>query len=287
MFLIKLLSLVSISFIVQLVFAENSWAWGPAIHTVIACKILNEASQLLPLIGGVIRSFPLEYIYGSLVADFFVGKGRKKKDGHSHNWETGFKFLGEAKDEREAAYAYGFFSHLAADITAHNYFIPNLIHQASTWKTMGHIYWEVKADHFVGPVFIKIARDVLTMEELGCDEQLKSAVGRGKNGLKARKRIFTRSVKLSDFLNGSQNTFFASWGPRYEVPNEYLVFMINLSYRLVKDFLTYPESSPCLSYDPIGSRNLELASQNGIITKIFNIPHPNFQFTVDKELLEL
>lgn len=287
MFPFKVLFFLSVSFILQLIFTAETWAWGPAIHTVIACRILDEANQILPLIARIIQAYPLEYLYGSLAADFFVGKGQKKKNGHSHNWESGFRFFEGAGDDKEAAYAYGFFSHLAADVAAHNYFVPNLIHRASTWKRVRHIYWEVKADHSVGPLYTRIARNVLSLEDLGCDDLLKSAVGRGTNGLKARKHIFTRSVKLSDFLSGAQSMFSGNRGTSYLISREYLVFMINLSYRLVKDFLTYPESSPCLSYDPIGSRNLRLASQNGIFSKLFNIPHPILRFTVDKELLEL
>ena len=287
MFLAKVIFFFSISFIFNLIFADGAWAWGPAIHTVLACGILNEVSQILPVIGGIIQSFRHEYIYGSFAADFLVGKGQKKRDGHSHNWETGFRFLKESKNEREAAYAYGFLSHLAADVIAHNYFVPDLINQASTLKRMGHLYWEVRADYLVGPVYMRIAKDILSMKQLGCDDLIKLAVGKRRNGIKARRQLFTQSVKLSDFFSCSQSMFLINRGSRYQISNEYLIFMINLSYRLMKDFLNHPFSSPCLSYDPIGSRNLRLASHNKIISKIFNIPRPKHRFNVDQELLKL
>ena len=287
MFFLKVMFFTSISLLFQLIFTEGAWAWGPAIHTVIACRISDEVSQILPIIARVIQSYPLEYLYGSLAADFFVGKGQKNKDGHSHNWETGFRFLNGSRDDREAAYAYGFFSHLAADVVAHNYFVPKLIHRTSTWKRIGHLYCEAKADYFVSPLYTRMAREVLSMGELGCDDLLKSAVGKRRNGLKARRHLFTQSVKLADFLNGSQPIFLVKGGSRYQISHEYLIFMINLSYRLVKDFLTYPDTSPCLTYDPIGSQNLRLASRNGILSKLFNIPHPIYRFAVDQELLEL
>jgi hypothetical protein len=287
MLIFKVIFFFCISVIVQLIIADGAWAWGAAVHTVMACRILDEVGQVLPFIARIIQLFPYEYIYGSLAADFFVGKGQKKKDGHSHNWETGFRLLEEASDDREAAYAYGFLSHLAADVVAHNYFVPNLIHKASTWKRMGHLYWERRADYFVGPDYSRIAKDVLNMEQLGCDDLLKSAVGRNRNGLKTRKRIFKQSVRFSDFLNGNQPPFLIKRGPRYQISQEYVFLMISLSYRLVKDFLSHPDSSPCLSYDPIGSQNLRLASQNGFLSKLFDIPRPMYQFTVDEELLDL
>ena len=287
MFILKIILSFSICISFQLIWAEGAWAWGPGIHTVIACGVIEEAGQILPSIARIIQSFPLEYLYGSLAADFFVGKGLKNKKGHSHNWETGFAFLGEAKDDQEAAYAYGFLSHLTADVVAHNYFVPNLIHQASTWKRIGHLYWEARADYFVEPVYIKIARSVLKIEQLDCDKLLKLAVGKRLNTLKVRRRIFTQSVSLSDFFCTSHPVFFFVKNSRYQISDEYQAFMINISYRLVKDFLTHPDLSPCLLFDPIGSRNLRLAGRNRIVSKLFNIPRKILEFNVDKELLKV
>ena len=276
-----------ISFGFQLVFTGRVWAWGPAIHTVIACRILDDLVQIVPAIAGIIRAFPLEYLYGSLAADFFVGKGGKKKEGHSHNWEIGHRILKEAKNDRESSYAWGFQSHLAADIIAHNYFVPSLIQLASSWKRMGHLYWEARADYFIKPGYIRMARDVLGMDDLGCDDLLRSAVGKRKNGLKTRRQIFTQSVKLTDYFRSSQSLFLVYQGSRYRISEEYMNFMINLSYRLVKDILNRPESSACLSFDPIGSRNLRLAGRHAVLSKLFNIPRPASQFNVDQGLTDL
>jgi len=287
MTLFKGIFTLSMFIICQFIFATGAWAWGPAIHTVIACTILDDICQILPAIASIIQSFSLEYIYGSMAADFFIGKGQKKRDGHSHNWATGFSLLGKVADEREAAYAYGFLSHLAADVVAHNYFVPDLIHRVSTWKRVGHLYSEAIADRFVGPFYMKVARDVLCMDQLDCDDLLRSAVGRSRHGLKVKRHLFTQSVKVSDYLNCMPQFYLVSKNSRYQIPQEYLVFMIGLSYRLVKDLLSYPDSSPCLSHDPIGSRNLRLARKNGVLSRLLNNHHPTHSFPVDQELLKL
>ena len=284
---LKILFIILISFGFQLVFSGRVWAWGPAIHTVIACRILDDIVQIVPAISGIIRAFPLEYLYGSLAADFFVGKGEKKKKGHSHNWETGHRILLEAKNDQESSYAWGFLSHLAADIIAHNYFVPSLVQLASTWKRAGHLYWEARADYSIEPGYIRMARDVLNMDDLGCDDLLRSAVGKRKNGLRARRHIFTQSVNLSDYFRSSQSLFLVYQGSRYRISEEYMDFMINLSYRLVKDILNRSESSACLSFDPIGSRNLRLAGRHSVLSKFFNIPRPAYQFDVDQGLTDL
>lgn len=287
LFTVKILGFFALYLTYQLVVPDGAYAWGPGVHTWIAYKILAELEFILPVIAETIRSFPLEYLYGSLAADFFVGKGHKPREGHSHNWETGLKLLEEAKDDQEAAYAYGFLSHLAADVVAHNYYVPNLVHHISKWKRMGHLYWEAKADYHVGPLYTKIARDILGMSHLGCDDLLKSAVGRGKNGLKTKRKIFTQSVKLTDFICGSPPMAVVNKNSRYRISPQYLDFMTLLSYRLVKDILNHPYSSSCLSHDPVGSRNLQRAGQHAILSRLFDLPRPDYQFMVDQELLEI
>ena len=286
MFFIKIVFILIGVSVLNLVFAEGAWAWGPAAHTIISCKILEGAAQIAPVFVKILRTFPLEYLYGSLSADFFVGKGQKSKNGHSHNWDTGFRFLQEAKDDQEIAYAWGFLSHLAADIVAHNYFVPNLIQMLPTGKRMGHLYWEAKADYIIGPAYMRMAKDVLTMDHLGCDDLLRLAVGKRTNSLKARRHIFTHTVKFNDFLY-SQPLRFANKRLRYRISQVYLSAMIGLSARLVKDILENPETSACFSFDPIGSKNLRLASRHVVLSKLFNIPRHNHQFTVDQELLEI
>jgi hypothetical protein len=286
-FILYVICFFSISLLFQFILPADVWAWGPGIHASLAFGVIGDFGQVAPAIAGIIRAFPLEYLYGSLAADFFVGKGQKQKQGHSHNWETGFRFLSESGDDREAAYAYGFLSHLAADVIAHNYFIPELIHRASAPKLMGHLYWEVKADRFVGPFYTRLARDVLTMERLGCDSLLRVAVGKRFSGIRARRHIYTQSVKVSGFLAGLQSVFTNRKGTQYQASSRYLAFMIDLSYRLVRDFLRHPESSPCLSHDPIGSRNLGLACRKGIVSRLRQTSLPAPRFVVDDELLEL
>jgi len=266
---------------------DAAWAWGPAVHTAIACNILDNLALILPSVGSVIQSFPLEYLYGSLAADFFVGKGQKPKKGHSHNWESGFRMLEEARDDREAAYGHGFLCHLAADVIAHNYYVPNLIHRHSKWKRMGHLYWEAKADNWVGRIYTRIAKELLNMEELSCDDLLKAAVGKGRNGLRAKRRFLVQTIRMSEYITSSQPAVLLTKNSRYQVSDEYVGFMVYLSSRLARDILNHPYSSPCLSYDPIGSENLRLASQHAILSRVFDLPRPQYQFVVDDELLML
>jgi hypothetical protein len=274
-------------FIYQIIFADNVYAWGPAVHTVISCSILDGLKYLLPDIAAVLKQYPLEYIYGNLAADFFIGKGNKRKVGHSHNWEAGFSILGEAESEKEASYAYGFLSHLAADVVAHNYFVPELIYRYIMLKKLGHFYSEAVADKSTGSFYLKMAGDVLSSKELDCDKMLKAAVLANSGGLRAKKHIFTQSIKMSDYLYCSPQFSFVCNHSPYKIPADYIEGMLNLSFRLVKDLLSNAGSSKCLSHDPIGEDSLQKASKNGFMSRIRKSGMDESEFPVDKELLEL
>ena len=287
MLVINIVVSLAIVVIFQLIFADSAFAWGPAIHTVISCSVLDNLGNLLPQVAGILKQFPLEYIYGNLAADFFIGKGNKRKEGHSHNWEAGFSILGEAGNEKEAAYAYGFLSHLAADVVAHNYFVPDLIYRFIMLKKLGHFYSEAIADKSAGSFYLKMAVDILTSKQLECDKMLKAAVLANSNALKTKRHIFTQSVRVSDYLYESPQFTFMYNQMRYKIPEDYIESMITLSYKLVKDLLSNTGSSKCLSHDPIGEENLRKASKNGFMSRIRNFGKFESKFPIDKELLEL
>ena len=259
----KIILSFGLAVIAHLIWVKEALAWGPGIHTVIALNTLDDARLILPSIGGIISSFPLEYLYGCLAADFFLGKSRMKKACHAHNWQGGFRLLRKAADDREAAYAYGFLSHLAADVIAHNFFVPSMISEYRALRKKSHLYWEIRADFLVGPEYTRIAKTVLGMDHRGCDKLLKGISGKKKTGLGAKKLIYTQSVKISDRAHTTHHMFFPDRVSRKHRFDDYASFMIGLSLRVVKGFLRYPETSPCLSHDPIGTRNIGLAKGNG------------------------
>jgi hypothetical protein len=285
--LLKFIFFILVAGIVEFIFSDKALAWGPGIHTVTALSSLEGIEQILPAIARVISAYPLQYLYGCLSADFFIGKTQRKNEAHPHNWEGGFRLLGEAGNDREAAYAYGFLSHLAADVLAHNFFVPNLINSYYAKRRMGHLYWEIKADYLVGPIYTRIAKDVLNMEHLVCDDLLKQVMGKKRKGLRTKKRIYTQTVRISDYLYATHPILFAGKPVPPQAFHEYLAVMVNLSCRLVKDFLTHPHSSPCLFQDTLGKENLRLAKGNRFLPRMFRIHRPAPRFIVDQDILDL
>ncbi len=283
MLLKKILKICCLSIVVHLLWIKNALAWGPGVHTVIALNMIENASLLLPSIAGIISAFPIEYMYGCLAADFFMGKSRMKKAAQAHNWKGGFTFLKEAGDDREAAYAYGFLSHLAADVVAHNFFVPHMTTEHRSFRKKSHLYWELRADYQVGPEYTRIARSVLAMDHSGCDDLLKMISGKRRRGLEARKMIFRQSVRISDRAYATHHLFFPEKMGLKRRSHEYASFMVGLSAHVVKDLLKYPESSPCLVQSPLGRKIRGSAEQESYMSSFLDDYSPFESFHTDQE----
>jgi hypothetical protein len=241
---------------------------------VTALSLLSDTSLIAASVANVLTAFPREYLYGCLAADFFIGKGKRKTSKHPHNWEGGFRFLWEAANDREKAFAYGFLSHLAADVVAHNLCMPQLIGSSAGAMPMSHLYWEMKADHLVGPTYLKLARQVLTADLSDCDDLLHVISSKKKNGVRAKKRLYAQTVRFSDYYFTTRDLFFTGKTLPMQDICRYLSQMVNLSSNLVKEFLKDPGKSKCLSYDPMGRYMLRLARRKHMLMWFFGARHP-------------
>lgn len=270
-----------------LFFPEGAFAWGPAVHTAIAVHTLKDATLLLPPLAQIIAAYPLEYAYGCLSADFFLGKGRKGAVEGPHHWKGGFRFLEQARSDQERAYALGFLSHLAADVIAHNFFIPNLVSLYPGRGRLIHIYWELRSDQLIGSEYTRMAKGILAMDHRPCDELLKAISGKHRKGLGAKKRVYTHTVKASDYLNSTRDFLFDIREFRDRPFDRYLASMLQISFRLTRDFLHHPFSSPCLQYDPVGVINIALANKTRMIPRLFARSSAIPRFPVSQELLRV
>ena len=113
--------------------------------------------------------------------------------------------------------------------------------------------------------------------------------GKKRKGLGARKLVYTQSVKISDHAYTTHHIVFPDRVVGRHRFNEYADFMVGLSSRVVTGFLKFPETSPCLSHDPMGIRTLALARRNkkSLAARWLNMRRPVRSFGEDSSLLEL
>jgi hypothetical protein len=131
-----------------LLFPATALAWGPGAHIDVSLQILSGAAMLSPALRLLLRRFPRDFLYGSLAADHVVGKNFSAARDHCHGWNVTRKLLEEATVERARhAFMLGYAGHVAADIVAHNHFVPRFIISSYPIKGAGHLYWEARFDH--------------------------------------------------------------------------------------------------------------------------------------------
>jgi len=287
MFILKLILFACAGFLTHLLLPEAAWAWGPGVHALTALSALKDAAELAPSVAAILRAFPREFLYGAFAADFYIGKSVLARSVHLHHWEGGFRFLREAADEKESAFAHGFLCHLAADVIGHNFYVPNLLISPLATPRKGHIYWEVKADEIIGPGYTRLAREILTMEHQQCDELLCLIGGNGRNGMAAKKNLFTQTVKFSDYLQTARHILTSGRVLHDKAFLDYLSVMVRVSCRVVKDLLVHGDAACCLCYDPMGRKNLGIARRRAILARAAGFGRHSTQFAVDQRLLDL
>lgn len=228
-------------------------AWGPGVHTVTLLHALGRSSTLLPDVASVLTAFPREYLYGGLAADFFIGKTQRRGLKHPHNWPGGLMLLEAARSRAEKAFAFGFLSHLAADVIAHNCFVPTLIACApAPNRKLSHLMAELKADYVAGPYYTKIARGVLRMNANCGDSLMEIVSAPAPRTVKAKKRLYTQTVGLFDWAHTTRDIFDSVPGPKRLPFDGYLGLMVDLSCRAVVDILSRADKAACLAFDPLG-----------------------------------
>ena len=141
--------------LIVLVFAEHAFGWGLATHMELAESLLSQAVLLGSGIGVILLGRSKDFILGNLLADVIIGKKLSSRRWKAHHWNAGWRLLENGHDDRTRALAYGFLSHLAADTVAHNGFVPTQISRAGSTLSLGHLYWELRADQYADPAHRK------------------------------------------------------------------------------------------------------------------------------------
>lgn len=233
-------------------------AWGPGAHTAAARFVLANLDLVPQAVAALLTQFPNTYLYGCLSADFFVGKGSKVRPGHSHNWDSAAKLAVAADCPQLKVHALGYMSHLAADVVAHNVYVPWVMARTALPAKLAHAYVEAQADSRLTGGHGLEGRISRGSQRL-VDKGIVSALHKNRMGFLFRKRMFKGSVTLAGLRGWNRSLRFAQRLMPLPDGNGRLDSMFELSLRAVLDVLRAPETSVLLDFDPIGSANLAKA----------------------------
>jgi len=260
-----------------LLIPAQAYAWGGGFHLQLGVSVLNNLSTLSPDVTAVLASHPRDFLYGCISADITLGKKFTDYMLNCHRWRIGRKVLQAARTDSERACAYGYLCHLAADVIAHNYFVPYKIMRSFATVTMKHAYWEMRFETFVTRDIWETAQDVCRTDQSANDELMRSVLTNTIFSFGTNKRIFNSIMLLSRLEKWQKVMQTLSDKSRYVLSDKDREEYLQLTMEAVFQFLQQPKDSKLLQADPTGERalamaeavrkNLRLLYKNGRMTK--------------------
>ena len=209
----------------------------------------------------MLRRFPFDFLYGNLAADITVAKNLAPYRLHCHNWQVGKTILELAEDDAGRAFAWGYLSHLAADIVAHNYFVPYKTVQYFHRPRPTHAGWEIRFDRFARPQAWQTAR-ALGGAAFSAHDRLLSRVLVGPLfSFPVNRRLFSSFMLAQRVLRWRRaSSASGRRGALILLPEE-VEQSRRLSLERIQALLSAGPEAPLLQADPAGHRNLLLARE--------------------------
>ncbi|MBI4367108.1 MAG: zinc dependent phospholipase C family protein [Deltaproteobacteria bacterium] len=226
-------------------------AWGPGMHLEIALTLLTKAAIAAPAVRALMKAFPSDFLYGAVSPDIFL---RKKLAGlyHCHNWRMGALLLSEAATDRQRAAAYGYLAHLAADVIAHNYFIPYKIVRSYRARLLSHAYWELRYDLTVPAWAWEAVPRIVSGNYREFDELLERVMKKTLFSFRTSKRIYYSLLVVQRLRRLQQGLKLYAKASRWDLVDDRVQSYRRLVFRTVEDFLQKLDAAACCRGDPTG-----------------------------------
>jgi hypothetical protein len=222
---------------------------------------MRSLGALPPVVAELLRAFPYDFLYGSIAADTSIAKKYAPAGRHCHAWHVGLEILERAHDEPLRAFGFGYLAHLAADVVAHNFFVPRQLALTSSTAALGHSYWESRFETHLGERPARRAREVILLDHTRSDEHLDRILSPTIFSTHTNRRIFRGMVYVTDTESWQRTFRLMSEKSRWDLPDDDVAAYLVRSYDYVMDFLTRGDGSEPYPLDPSGDEQLRLAKQ--------------------------
>lgn len=259
--LVSLLSVFVIAFLAIALFPSDALAWTPGTHVYLGDAVLRSLSMLPPNIAGLLGAFPYDFLYGSIAADTSIAKKYAAAGRHSHSWAVGFDILDRARDDALKAFSYGYLAHLAADVVAHNAFVPYQLAITSSTMGVGHSYWETRFETHLGEWAPRRARELILLDHSRSDGHLDRILSPTIFSTPTNRRIFRGMVVAADMESWQRVFQLMLVRSRWDLTNDQVSSHLALSFDYVMDLLMRLDSSDPMKFDPSGLDRLRMAKR--------------------------
>lgn len=243
-----------------LVWPSDAHAWGPVTHLVHGSQVLDTLSILGPVLQEILGRNRLPYLYGCVAADIVQAKKYTRSVyTHCHCWPVGWQIVEAARTEREQAFAYGYLSHLAADVYSHNHYVPVQLIVSYQARALRHIYWEARFDAAQRSDRWRLMRAVFAHRYPDCDRLVERVVERTLFSFRTNKRIFSSVMALQRFEQWQRMVRRLSARSRYPLPESEIERFNDICTGAIQDLLVRGRRSTCQRADPTGQQTLARA----------------------------
>lgn len=239
---------------------DTSYAWGPAMHIHLAMSVLDNLSILPLALQGMLQANRYDFIYGNISADIITGKKFTQYAKHCHNWHIGMKVLDKAETDSQKAFAYGYLCHLAADVVAHNYYVPNQTIATFNTRTLNHAYWEIRFDSYIEKSVWKVANKVAKEMHKDNDPLLRQHVDNTLFSFRTNKRIFNGMLMIGRVERWHRMVDLIAGRSRWKLDKEDVLNYERISLDSMLAFLIDGKKARCCKADPAGRKSLKVAA---------------------------
>lgn len=247
----KLLVSLATLTVAILFFPDDLHAWTPGTHVVLGERVLGSLHLLAPAVADLLRAFPYDFLYGSIAADTTMAKKYAPADRHCHSWHVGREVHELAPSDALAAFGLGYLAHLAADVVAHNNYVPRQLVVTSSTRSMGHTYWESRVETVLGDEVPRAARELIRLDHRAADAHLERILSPTIFSVRTNRRLFRGMVRLSDSRPFQVGMQLAADQSRWDLQEELIAGHLERAEHYIRSTLNQIEG-PITALDPNG-----------------------------------
>ena len=257
----RLVAVIGVACAAVAIFPQDALAWTPATHIFLGETVLANLSQLPETVAALLRTFPYDFLYGSIAADTSMAKKYAPVGRHCHSWHVGQQIYDQAETDPLRAFGLGYLAHLAADTVAHNYFVPHQLVVTSRSIALGHSYWESRFETQLGPQYATTAMDVIRLGHGAADAHLDQILAPTIFSVRTSRRLFRGMVGVTETQSWQRVVRMADKKSRWDIEDSDLEGYMGRSFQYVMQLLGRDEDALPRRLDPAGESSLRLAKR--------------------------
>jgi hypothetical protein len=251
---------VGLVLLAGMLFPDQAWAWTPGTHIWLGESILANLHLLPASTSDLLHAFPYDFLYGSIAPDISLAKRFVPPGRHSHFWHVGQEVYAEAGSDALRAFGLGYLAHLSADVVAHNFYVPRQLLLTSSTSSMGHTYWEIRAETHLTDRYATQAREIIRLDHGLADRHLERIISPTIFSVPTNRRIFRGIVHLAHTRTWQRAMQTARERSRWLLTDADIERYLGSAYDATMETLA-DDKALARSLDPSGHRPLRQAKQ--------------------------